>query len=153
MAEFLIFMVAGRQFGIPVPVADHVVRMVEITMVSAAPEAVAGIINYHGMIIPVFSLRARFLLPGRSPDPADLLIVTSTTRRKAALIADQVIGVTDISEDLIDADSVLPGMTGVQGVVKTAEGMILITDPDLFLLPDEEGRLSTVLNRQKGGKV
>nr|WP_319537530.1 chemotaxis protein CheW [uncultured Methanospirillum sp.] len=153
MTEFLIFMVAGRQFGIPVPVADHVVRMVEITRVSAAPEAVAGIINYHGMIIPVFSLRARFLLPDRSPDPIDLLIVTSTTRRKAALIADQVIGVMDISEDLIDADSVLPGMIGVHGVVKTADGMILITDPDQFLLPDEEETLSTVLKRQKGDKA
>jgi len=153
MAEFLIFVVAGRQFGIPVPLADHVVRMVEITRVSAAPEAVAGIINYHGTIIPVFSLRIRFMLPDRSPEPADLLIVTSNTRRMAALIADQVIGVTDIPEDLIESVTILPGMTGVRGVAKTAEGMILITDPDKFLLPDEEETLSTALGKETGGKT
>jgi len=141
-------MVAGRQYGIPVSVANHVVRMVEITRISAAPEAVAGIINYHGTIIPVFSLRTRFLFPDRSSDPDDLLIITSSSKRKIAMIAEQVIGVMDIPEDLIEPDSILPGMTGVQGVVKTSDGMILITNPDRFLLPTEEEALQTILSQQ-----
>lgn len=145
-------MVAGRFFGIPVPVANHVVRMVEITRISSTTEAVAGIINYHGLIIPVFSLRSRFMFPEKPPEPAELLIITSGEKRIAALIAEQVVGVKSIEEDLIKADSVLPGMTGVQGVAKTPDGMILITDPDRFLLPEEEGTLSVALI-QEGGKT
>jgi purine-binding chemotaxis protein CheW len=149
MAEFL-FMVAARLFGIPVPVADHVVRMVEITRISSDTQAVAGIINYHGSIIPVFSLRSRFILPEKPLDPADLLIITSGARRMAALIAEQVIGVQAIEDDLIKAESIFPGMTGVQGVVKTPDGMILITDPDRFLQPDEERALSAALMQERG---
>jgi purine-binding chemotaxis protein CheW len=149
MAEFLIFMVADRQFGIPVTVADHVVRMVEITRIQTDSDVVSGIINYHGEIIPVFSLRSRFFLPERSPDPADLLIITSTTRRMVAVMAEQVFRVMDISSDLIEADSVFPGITTVQGVVKTQDGMILITDPNRFLLPEEEDSLSSALSQNR----
>jgi len=151
MAEFLIFMVADRQFGIPVTVADHVVRMVEITRIQTGSDAVTGIINYHGEIIPVFSLRSRFLLPERSPVPADLLIITSTTRRMVAVMADQVFRILEISSDLIEADSVFPGITTLQGVAKTQDGIILITDPNRFLLPEEEESLSSVLSHNKDG--
>ncbi|WP_181391579.1 chemotaxis protein CheW [Methanospirillum lacunae] len=150
MAEFLIFMVAGKFFGIPVSVAAHVVRMVEITRISSDTQAVAGIINYHGSIIPVFSLRSRFILPEKPLDPADLLIITSGAGRMAAMIAEQVVGVKTIEDDLIESDAVLPGMTGIQGVVKTPDGMILITDPDRFLLPDEERALSVALIQEEG---
>lgn len=152
MAEFLIFKVAGRLFGIPVPVADHVVRMVEITRILSISQPVEGILNYHGTIIPVFSLRSRFMFPEKSPDSADLLIITSGAKRMAALIADQVVGVKNIEDGLIEADSVFPGMTAVHGVVKTSDGMILITDPDRFLLPDEERILSAALIHE-GGKT
>lgn len=151
MVAFLVFMVDTRLFGIQVTDADHVVRMVQITRVPAAPDAVAGIINYHGTIIPVFSLRSRFMLPDRSPDPEDLLIITTTTRRKVALMADQVKGVMEISQDLISVDSILPGLAGIQGVVKTTDGMILITDPDRFLLPEEESLLTSALGPEAGG--
>ena len=145
MAEFLLFMVADRQFGIPVLMAEHVVRMVAITRLPAVSDAVAGIINYHGTIIPVFSLRNRFMLPVRQANLTDVLIITATNRRLVALIADEIIGVRDIDKDLIQADAVLPGLTTMQGIVKTSDGMILIPDPERFLFPDEDTQLSTAL--------
>lgn len=138
MAEFLLFMVDGQQFGLPVTHIEHVVRMVMVTPVIAAPRAVAGIVNYHGEILPVFSLRTRLNFPERLPVPEDILIVTGSGRRKVALIADQVTGVFQLSEEIISAEDILPGITGIQGVIRTSDGMIIITDLDRFLLPEEE---------------
>jgi purine-binding chemotaxis protein CheW len=150
MAEFLLFMVDTRQFGIPAARVDHVVRMVAITPVMAAPSPVAGIINYHGKILPVFSVRSRFSFPERPPVPEDLLIITGSLKRNAALIADTVLGVQELSEDLISTDEILPGITGIEGVVRTREGMILITDPDRFLLPEDDILLQNLMDPGRG---
>ena len=150
MAEFLLFMVDDQRFGLPVFHIDHVVRMVLISPIIAAPPAVAGIVNYHGEILPVFSVRTRFSFPERAPDPDDLLIITGMGRRKAALIADQVAGVIEVSDEMITADEILPGITGMQGVIRTGDGMILITDLDRFLLPGEEIMLQNSLKSGDG---
>ena len=143
-------MVDSQQFGLPVHHIDHVVRMVMITPIIAAPQAVAGIINYHGVILPVFSLRSRFNLSQKPSDPDDILIITGTSRRKSALIADRVAGVVHISEDVIQADDILPGIIGVQGVIRTGDGMIVITDLEKFLLPGEEICLNKILAEEGG---
>ncbi|MFH0966356.1 MAG: chemotaxis protein CheW [Methanobacteriota archaeon] len=153
MTEFLLFIVDGQQFGLPVTNIDHVVRMVMITPIIAAPQAVAGIINYHGVILPVFSIRMRLSFPDRPSIPDDLLIITGSAKRKVALIADQVKGVIHLSEEIIHADEILPGITGVQGVIRTSDGMILITDIDRFLLPEEEVILKKILSSEEGGKT
>ena len=150
MAEFLLFMVDTQQFGLPVTHIDHVVRMVMITPIIAAPQAVAGIVNYHGTILPVFSIRHRFSFPERSPLPEDLLIITGSGKRKVALIAEQVSGVKEFSDEITHADSILPGITGVEGVIRTGDGMILITDIDRFLLPEEDEMLSHLIDSEGG---
>jgi len=150
MAEYLLFMIDNQRFGLPVIHIDHVVRMVLITPIIAAPQAVAGMINYHGEILPVFSIRSRFSFPDRPHLPEDLLIVTGSKRRKVALIADQVFGVVHMEENIIKAEEILPGITGIEGVIRTSDGMILITDLDRFLLPDEEETLHTLLPGEKG---
>lgn len=153
MAEFLLFTVDDQQFGLPVTHIDHVVRMVLITPIIAAPQAVAGIINYHGIVLPVFSMRLRFSFPDRPSIPEDLLIIAGSSKRKVALIADQVQGVMQLSEEMIHSDEILPGITGVQGVIRTNEGMILITDLERFLLPEEELALKKLLASEEGGNI
>jgi purine-binding chemotaxis protein CheW len=145
MTEYLLFMVDTQQFGLPVSLVDHVIRMVQVTPLIAAPPAVAGIINYHGSILPVFSIRERFSFPDRQVIPEDILIITVADTRSAALIADQVSGVVEISDDMIHAEDILPGITGIQGVLRNHDGMILITDLNRFLLPEEEKALKQVL--------
>ena len=43
----------------------RIIRVVEITGLPKAPEIVLGVINMHGLIIPVFDIRKRFRLPQR----------------------------------------------------------------------------------------
>jgi purine-binding chemotaxis protein CheW len=65
-----------------------------------------------------------------------------------------VLGVIETPEDkVIKADTVLPGMDYVQGVVKMEDGMILIHDLNKFLSLEEEKTLDTaIMNNTKGVK-
>jgi purine-binding chemotaxis protein CheW len=120
----------------------RIIRVVEITSLPKAPEIVSGIINMHGLIIPVFDIRKRFRLPQREIQLDHQLIVGTTSKRTVALIVDSVNDVIDISEEkIIAGEKILPEMEYVEGVVKTEDGMILIHDLERFLSLQEEKAL------------
>lgn len=138
MDEYLLITVNDLNFGIPVKHIDHVVRMVLMTPVLAAPKEIAGTINYHGEILPVLSLRNRFSLPERDHLLEDKLVIIKAGIRKVAIIADHVIGTSSISKNTVTAEEIIPGLSGIQGIVRTGEGLILIKDPARFLSLDEK---------------
>jgi purine-binding chemotaxis protein CheW len=124
----------------------RIIRVVEITGLPKAPEIVLGVINMHGLIIPVFDIRKRFRLPQREMQLGDQLIIAHTSRRNVALLVDSVNDVIEIPEEkIIAGEKVLPGLEYVEGVVKTEDGMILIHDLEQFLSLQEEKALHEAL--------
>jgi purine-binding chemotaxis protein CheW len=120
----------------------RIIRVVEITGLPKAPEIVLGVINMHGQVIPVFDIRKRFRLPQRDMQLGDQMIVASTSKRTIALLVDSVSDVIEISEEkIIVGENILPGLEYVEGVVKTEDGMILISDLEQFLSLQEEKAL------------
>ena len=124
----------------------RIIRVVEITGLPKAPEIVLGVINMHGLIIPVFDIRKRFRLPQREMQLDDQLIIASTSKRTVALLVDSVNDVIEIPEEkIIAGEKILPGLEYVEGVVKTEDGMILIHDLEQFLSLQEEKALHEAL--------
>ncbi len=120
----------------------RIIRVVEITGLPKAPEIVLGVINMHGLIIPVFDIRKRFRLPQREIQLDHQLIIGTTSKRTVALLVDSVSDVIDIPEEkIIAGNKILPGMEYVEGVVRTEDGMILIHDLEQFLSLQEEKAL------------
>lgn len=124
----------------------RIIRVVEITGLPKVPEIVLGVINMHGLIIPVFDIRKRFRLPQREMQLGDQLIIASTSKRTVALLVDSVNDVIEIPEEkIIAGEKILPGLEYVEGVVKTEDGMILIHDLEQFLSLQEEKALHEAL--------
>ena len=122
--------------------------MVDVTSLPRAPEIVLGVVNVQGRVIPVLNLRRRFRLPERGFALADQLIIARTARRPVALAADAVAGVLEYSaQQAVEAHDIVPGIEYVEGVVKLADGLVLIHDLDKFLSLEEE----TALERAIGG--
>jgi purine-binding chemotaxis protein CheW len=120
----------------------RIIRVVEVTGLPKAPEIVLGVINMHGLIIPVFDIRKRFRLPEMEIQLDNQLIIAQTSRRTVALLVDSVNDVIEIPEEkIIAGEKILPGLEYVEGVVKTEDGMILIHDLEQFLSPQEEKSL------------
>ena len=141
-------------YALELDAVERITPMVEITSLPEVPDIVLGIINYQGKIIPVINIRRRFHLPEKDIEPNSRLIIAHTLKRTVALVVDAVLGVIETPEDrVVKADTVLPGMDYVQGVVKMEDGMILIHDLNEFLSLEEEQTLDTaIMNNTKGVK-
>jgi purine-binding chemotaxis protein CheW len=123
-----------------------VVRAVEITGLPVAPEIVLGVINLHGLIVPVFDIRRRFLLPARDLQLGDQLVIADTAKRCVALLVDFADDVIEVPEErIIIGGQILPGLEYVEGVAKTQEGMIIIHDLEGFLSLREEKALDEAM--------
>ena len=145
--QLLVFSLDEQRYALDLSVVQRVVRMVEITPLPKAPEIVLGVVNLQGDIIPVVNIRKRFALPEREISLSDALIFARAERRRLALVADSVSGVIQVPENyLIDPQRIAPGIEYVAGVVKLAEGMILIHDLAKFFSLDEEMSLDHVVN-------
>lgn len=136
--DLLVFTVGDIRFAIPAILLDHVVRMVAITPVPEAPSGIIGIINYHGDILPVFSLRIFFSLPLTSPNLSDFLLITRNNRH-LAIIAEQIEGIFQPSKEIISPDSIISGINGIAGIYRCSDGLLVLTNPeDLIDLKDED---------------
>ena len=141
-------------YALDLNAVERIIQTVEVTLLPEAPDIVLGVINIHGKIIPVVNISRRFHLPEKDIEPTNRLIIAHTLKRTVALVVDVVLGVIETPEDrVVKADTVLPGMDYVQGVVKMEDGMILIHDLNKFLSLEEEKTLDiAIMNNTKGIK-
>lgn len=63
--QLVAFTLDNCKFALPLPQVERIVNVVEITPLPKAPEAVIGVVNVQGRIIPVVDIRKRFRLPKR----------------------------------------------------------------------------------------
>ena len=148
--RFVPFSIDGLCLALPLEKAERVIPAVEVTQLPKAPDAVLGVINLGGRVIPVFDLRKRFGLPEKELLPENRLIIAAGSRRTVAIVADDVKGVIEAGPEWVaSSGEVLSGLTHVKGVLKTESGMLVIQDIDSFLSIEEENELASALNAGK----
>lgn len=144
--QLVTFSLDDQQYGMDLWAVERVVPAVAITPLPNAPDIVLGVINIHGGIIPVTNIRRRFGLPEREMALSDQLIIGHTSRRPVALVVDTVNGLIEcFSKDMIAADTILPHMEYIKGVVKLKDGMILIHNLEEFLSLEEARSLDEAM--------
>lgn len=144
--QYVVFVLDAQRYALHLSTVDRVVRAVHITPLSMAPNIVLGVVNMQGRVIPVINMRRRFRLPERGIALTDQLIVARTARRPVALLADAVTDVVECSEEtLIAAQSIVPAVEYLEGVVKLMDGLVLVHDLDTFLSLEEEDSLDRAL--------
>lgn len=133
--RLVVFAVADRRFAVALADAAGVIRAVAVRALADLPEVVAGVIDYHGSLIPVFDLRRRLRLPGRALHPDDQFLLVRTARRLVALVVDAVEGLGEFPADTVLPVAEIAGANGglVAGVVSHAAGIVVIHDVERFL--------------------
>jgi purine-binding chemotaxis protein CheW len=144
--EIVVFSLDEPRYALDLSTVERVVRAVEVTPLPKAPEIVLGVINLQGRVVTVVDVRKRFRLPGREVNIDDRFIISRTSRRLVALMADDVIGVQKLGkQQILSADQDLPFAEYIKGVAKVDKDLILIYDLDRFLSLDEEWKLDEAL--------
>lgn len=143
---FFIFTLGKLRYALPLKAVERVVRMMAVMPLPKAPGIVLGVVNIHGRVIPVINMRRRFCLPEREITLTDQLIIAHTARRPVALVADAVLDVIAYpAESLMASEDIIPNIEYIEGVVKLADGLILIHDLGKFLSLEEENALDHAL--------
>ena len=162
--QFLVFRLAGDEFGLPIDCIDEVaVAPEQITRVPHTPKFLDGVINLRGAVLPVVDQRRRFDLPALKETRGRRLIVVRTAQHRAGLIVDSV---SEVRRCRVDAIEPAPNLTGettrlVDGVInlEVAGRLILLIDPAELLSRSERGLLEAfqaktgqAATRQAGGR-
>jgi purine-binding chemotaxis protein CheW len=144
MVNLLTFMIDNQPYALLAESVSHVIHMIQIVPLPDLPPAVSGIINFHGDIIPVYSIRRKIGLIDKILT-TNVLILTKTQTRTIALVADAVGDVLDYQDEIITSDVIHLDTPGISGIIRTQNGMILIHDPDKFLSASEEEMMNRVI--------
>ena len=146
--RWLLLKVNGQTYALHLDAVDRVLRMVEVTPLPGAPDAVEGVINIQGEVVPIVSIRRRLGLARRAVGAADSLVLARAHTRRLAIIAESVLGVVERPADaVVSAGDLAQGIQHIEGVLKTSDGLVLIHDLDRFFSPEEEQSLDLALEK------
>lgn len=131
--KYLLVVLAGEAYGIPVLNVREIIRLQKITPVPQLPPHVKGVINLRGRIIPVLDLRLAFDLPADFTERSCIVVVQSSAPagggvRQVGLVVDGIDAVVEVlGQDLepppefgteLDANLLL-GLAKAEGRVRT----------------------------------
>src|SRR5438876_7368047 len=96
------FRVGNETYGVRISAVREIVRVPEITSVPNAPEAIEGVINLRGKIIPVTDLRKRFGRAEARPDKKNRILVVELGDKLLGLIVNSASEVLKIPPSEIE---------------------------------------------------
>jgi purine-binding chemotaxis protein CheW len=144
--SLVIFAVDEQQFALPLAAVWKIVRAAEIAPLPGAPPAVLGVVNIQGKVIPIYDVRLRLGRPARPVRATDHFVIAHTSRRTVGLLVDVAVDVVQPDAALrVSAEEILPGLGGIESVLKAGGQLILIHDLERFLSEAEEQALAAAL--------
>jgi purine-binding chemotaxis protein CheW len=142
------FTLENQQFAIPIDAAGEVLMATAVMPVPNSPQVIHGLIDYHGLIVPVINLRYKLSFPQKPISTRDVFIIADTSKRKIALVADSATGVIAPGpNELFSAIEIDPGLS-TAGFLRRDDGIVLIYDLENFLSNDEDLHLMAAIEQQ-----
>ncbi len=140
--NLVLFRLERQTYALPIEQVRQIIEMVTITPIPQVNHSVSGMINFHGMTVPVVNLRKHL---GMAEQPLRLhtpIIIVNIGGRMVGLVVDEVQDVQAFSRtQLINPRAVLPEELGsvpiLLGMVQTGSSMIMALDLEhLFQIYD-----------------
>lgn len=129
-----VFLLDNRRYALPLGSVERVVPAVDMTPLPAPTDGVAGVIDVQGRAVPVLAMRRLLHLPEKELDVNDRFIIARTRERAVVLVADEVMGIAEVSEqEMTVAGSLFPETNMFKGVARLNGGMVLLLELDKLL--------------------
>jgi purine-binding chemotaxis protein CheW len=142
------FKVNGQSFGIQLSDIDTIIRAVEITSVPNSPDYLCGIIDMHGIVVPVISFHVRIGLQDRPTLIDDRFIIAKVPGRIIALRVDEVTDIIENGENQFLKAEAISSDLEIHGIVRSKDGLIMIYNLEKFLSSDEISFLDSLSRDQ-----
>ena len=144
LAKILVFQIDNQRYGLLAADVVEIERIVTLLPLPKAPNAIEGVVNYHGTLIPVLDIRARFGLPPKSIAHTEHLIIASAMQQLIAIRADSALELIDLDVEALE--EVTRDRHYLLGVAKLSDGLVLIHNLQSFLNEEESSALKQALS-------
>ncbi len=144
----VIFKLDNEEYGLDIMKVSGIEKYQEVVKVPNSPEYIEGIINLRGEILPIYSLRTKFNLVGKTSDDETKIIVVNTNDMKIGFVVDLVVEILNIDEENVEgAPKLVTGINRkyIKSVAKQDERMIILIDIDLIISDEEKIELGEVI--------
>ncbi|MFT5716813.1 MAG: purine-binding chemotaxis protein CheW [Oleiphilaceae bacterium] len=145
--QFVTFQVAGVGFGLPMDQVVEIIRLPKTVGVPLTPNALVGLANLRGNVLPILDLRRILELEETEYSDASRVIVTDVGRR-IGLIVDKVAKVVNVDESSIEKAESVQSATNIKllsGVIRVDEVLIQLLDIEELIKQD----FSEVMGKNK----
>lgn len=88
--SLLTFFIRNQIYAVPLNYVHHILPAVEITPFPDTPPEVAGIINFHGEIIPIFDVSTLLHHPQETLTPSHQFLILEAPGHHVGVIINQV---------------------------------------------------------------
>lgn len=138
--KYLIFKMAGSEYGIDILKIKEIIGMLPVTPVPNTMDHVKGVVNLRGKVIPVIDLRSRFNL-AEIPytDRTCIIVVEIRNAGRNSVFGIAVDGVSEVlhldGQDITDAPPFGAEVDTryILGMARTKEGVRILLDVDQSL--------------------
>ena len=100
--KYIVFQIGEQKYGMNLKYINGIEQDYQIIPVPNAPEAVKGIINLRGNVIPVYSLKRRFGLEDSTDYPGKSLLITMSSKILLAYEVDEVVAIEEMKKENIN---------------------------------------------------
>lgn len=137
--QIVVFKVGGLEYAVGINQVQEIIDRAEITRVPHAPDFILGVFNLRGKIVPAIDLLRRLDL-GSTSSEAKVIVEVTTEEHTVGILADDVTETTEVSEDDIEATSVMIGDSNqkyIKGIVKKGQRLMSLLNLETLLSDDE----------------
>ena len=140
------FWLAGQHLAVALDTVVRVLPALICTPLPGAPNTVLGLVNVHGRLLPVVNLAQRFAWPAAPTTLWQPFLWLKTQRRELLIPVESVETVQSCAaQDFAPAPHPQVPSSFLKGVMRTAEGLLLIQDVEQVLSDADEEHLAAAL--------
>ena len=131
--KLIVFKLGREEYGLDILRVQEIKRLMKITRVPSTPSFIKGVINLRGSVLPVIDLRTRLNLPENELTDAARIVVVLINENIVGFIVDEVVEVTTMSRENIEAaNSLSSGISAeyFSGIAKAENRLFILLNPE-----------------------
>lgn len=129
------FAVGDVSYAIPIGCVKEIINPIALTRLPYAPDAISGVADHRGEVVPILELRSRFGAPQLEERRRTKWILVDIAGKTMGLIVDRVIGVFGTGGRNLRPAPSLGGAEknrGIVGVTSHEGTMVFVLDVEQF---------------------
>jgi purine-binding chemotaxis protein CheW len=127
------FAVGEVNYAVPIGCVKEIINPINLTKLPYAPNAVSGVVDHRGEVVPIVDLRARFGVPQFEERRRTKWILVDVAGKSIGLIVDRVTGVFGTGGGNLRPAPNLGGgedIRGIAGVTSHDGAMVFVLELD-----------------------